>query len=135
MKCALVIDNTLPIGLIANTAAVLALSLGQQAQDIIGPDITDGSGNIHPGITRLPVPTLGASSEFLSALRNRLFAEKYIDVIVIAFSGTAQICKTYAEYGERLACVSSDQLTYLGLGLYGPKKIINQLTGSLPLLR
>jgi len=43
-KCVLLIDSDLSIGLLANTAAVLALTIGKRAEGIIGPDVVDGSG-------------------------------------------------------------------------------------------
>jgi hypothetical protein len=135
MKCVLVIDRALPLGLIANTAAVLSLSLGQRAESLIGPDVIDASGNVHAGITMLPVPTLGASRDEITALRQRLFAEEFATMLVVGFSGTAQTCKTYTEYREKLAGVESSQLSYLGIGLVGPRKLVNQITGALPLLR
>lgn len=36
MKCVIVIDHTLPLGLIANTSAVLAISIGNKIKEIVG---------------------------------------------------------------------------------------------------
>ena len=37
-KCVLVIDGTLPLGLIANTAAILGITLGKHLPQAVGPD-------------------------------------------------------------------------------------------------
>ena len=58
MKCVMVIDEELPLGLIANTAAVLAMSIGDKIKGIIGDDVRDGDGQLHRGITNLPIPLL-----------------------------------------------------------------------------
>lgn len=65
MKCVMVIDADLPAGLIANTAAVLALTLGKEIEGIIGPTVKDGSGHPHEGITTIPIPILKGNSQKL----------------------------------------------------------------------
>lgn len=135
MKCVLIIDKDLPLGLVANTAAVLALSLGGKMKHVVGPDVVDASGFSHPGITTLPIPALSASAEAIRELRERLYADDCKQVSVVDFSWTAQSCKSYREYAEKLSSVRSSELQYLGLALYGPKSKVSRLTGSLALLR
>lgn len=134
-KCAIVIDEELPLGLIANTATILGVTLGKQASELVGQNITDQSGVEHLGIVKTPVPILKASKEHLQELRDKSISDLYSDVTVIGFSDTAQRCKTYQEYIEILGRAFTGDYHYLGLGFYGEKKNINRLTGSLPLLR
>ncbi|MEN6384757.1 MAG: DUF2000 family protein, partial [Phycisphaerales bacterium] len=64
MKIVMVINKELPLGLVANTAAVLGISLGKMfQQDIVGCDIQDGDGNIHSGITAKTIPVLAGNRE------------------------------------------------------------------------
>ncbi len=135
MKCVMVIDVNLPTGLIANTAAVLALTLGKEIEEIIGPAVEDGSGRFHVGITTTPVPILKGDALTIKELRNRLYAEEFSDLLVVDFSNAAQITKNYEEYTEKIATFSENDLEYLGLALYGDKKKVNKLTGSMGLLR
>ena len=51
------------------------------------------------------------------------------------FSDVAQGCRVYEEYIKRAGQVESCGMNYLGLALCGPKKLVNKLTGSMPLLR
>ncbi|MDE7261111.1 MAG: DUF2000 domain-containing protein [Oscillospiraceae bacterium] len=51
------------------------------------------------------------------------------------FSGLAQGCRTYGEFIEKMSAVSEPELTYLGVALCGPRKQVDRLTGSIPLLR
>jgi hypothetical protein len=67
-KCVLVLDEQLPVGLAANTAAVLALTLGSRVEALLGPDVRDGSKSVHIGITTLPIPILKADGEKLKRL-------------------------------------------------------------------
>ncbi len=57
-KCVMILDERLPVGLIANTAAILGITLGKMRPEAVGADVTDKTGNIHPGIIEFPVPIL-----------------------------------------------------------------------------
>lgn len=135
MKLVIIINQDLPLGFIANTAAVLGLSLGNRIPDLIGPDIPDKDGSLHLGITRLNIPVLGASREIIKNLREGCYQEAAADLTLIDFNTVAQRSKYYEDYTSRLAAVPREQLEYLGLCIYGAEKRINKLTGSLQLLR
>ena len=49
-KCVVVVDGDLPIGLMINAAACLAVTLGSGVEGIVGEDATDGSGIVHAGL-------------------------------------------------------------------------------------
>ena len=132
MKCVIVIDAELPLGLIANTCAVLALTLGREIDGIIGESIADASDTIHQGITQITLPILKAAAADIRQLRNDAQAAH---LFVVDFCDAAQTSKTYADYGRKVGATSSEKLNYLGLAIYGDKKQITRLTGSLPLLR
>ncbi|USF28474.1 hypothetical protein N510_003435 [Firmicutes bacterium ASF500] len=57
-KCVMVIDESLPLGIIANTAAIMGITLGKKMPEVVGADVTDQSGNEHLGIIEFPVPIL-----------------------------------------------------------------------------
>ncbi|MEK4874065.1 DUF2000 domain-containing protein [Bacillus sp. FSL W8-0102] len=135
MKCVMVIDADLPTGLISNTAAVLALTLGKEIEGIIGPTVKDGSGHPHVGITTTPIPILKGDSLKIKELRNKLYAEEFSDLFVVDFTNAAQTTKSYEEYIEKISTLSTNDLEYLGLALYGDKKKVNKLTGSMGLLK
>lgn len=134
-KAVMIIDGGLPAGLIANTAAILGATLGKQAPEYIGHDVTDASGLTHTGIITIPVPILRGDRERLRTLRNNLFAEEYGDLSVIDFSDIAQGCKTYGDYAELVARTEESAHTYLGVAIFGDRKKVNRLTGDMPLLR
>lgn len=66
-KWVLIVAEALPAGLAANTAAVLALTLGRTAPHLFGPDATDADGRTYPGLTTQPLPVLTAGPEALTA--------------------------------------------------------------------
>lgn len=130
-KCVLVIDKALPQGLIANTAAVLTLSLGKLHPELIGADNINNDGEVHTGITSIPIPILASSSESIKAIRGSLKDE----ATLVDFSNVAQSTKNYQDYSEKLAATKAEDIEYLGIAVYGTKKIINKYTGNLGLIR
>ena len=55
-KCVIILDEGLPLGLLANTAAILGITLGKKMPETVGPDVTDRTGSEHLGIIEFPVP-------------------------------------------------------------------------------
>lgn len=134
-KCVMVVDGQLPPGLAANTAAILGITLGRRRPQIVGADVCDGEGRAHLGIIEFPVPILRAAPEQLKTLREQLYRPEFSDVTAVDFSDLAQGCKTYGEFTGKMAAAPGSALRYLGLALCGPRRKVNKLTGSLPLLR
>ena len=134
-KCVIVVDENLPLGIIANTAAILGITMGMKMPDVVGNDVLDLEGNPHMGIIQFPVPILKGNTEILKKLRTRLFEPKFSELTVVDFSDLAQGCRTYNEFIGKMANTSESRLNYIGIAVCGNKKQINKLTGSMPLLR
>lgn len=134
-KCVMVIDENLPLGIVANTAAILGITLGKNMPEVVGADVTDQTGNAHLGIIEFPVPILKGNIERIKAIREKLYEPDFSDLTVVDFSDLAQSCKTYDEFMEKMKAVSEPGLNYFGIAICGAKKKVNKLTGSMPLLR
>jgi len=134
-KCVLIIDYTQSTGIIANIASVLSISLGKSIKDIVSYDVYDKQGGKHPGITQLPIPVLGASRKTIKEIRQSLLLKDYEELVLIDFSTIAQQSKTYEEYESSILNTEEKDIDYIGIGIYGEKKIINKVTGSLSLIR
>lgn len=132
-KCVIVVDENLPVGLTANTAAILGVTLGARLPEVVGANVRDGEGNEHLGIIGFPVPILKASADMLKKLRFSLYDKLHDDLTVVDFTDIAQSCKTYGEFIDKIG--STEDLCYFGIAICGDKKKVNSLTGSLPLLR
>jgi hypothetical protein len=133
LKCVVVLAEDLPAGLQANTAGVLSFTLGSELREVVGSTVVDGSGEEHLGITEIPIPMLSAAPETVAKIRRE--AGHDTEAVVVAFTDAAQTSKTYDEYRQKMASRGAEDLRYLGVGLCGEKKLVNRLTGSLPLLR
>ena len=134
-KCVMVVDEKLPLGMIANTAAIMGITIGKKMPEVVGADVADQSGNKHLGIIEFPVPILKGSPEIIKEIREKLYKPEFQDLSVVDFSDLAQGCKTYCEFVEKMSQAPESSLQYLGLAICGSKKKVNKLTGSMPLLR
>ena len=134
-KCVMIIDESLPLGIISNTAAVMGVTIGKLLPQAVGADVTDQTGHGHLGIIEFPIPILKGNREKIKQLRIRLYDESFSDLKVVDFSDTAQSCKTYDEYIKKMAGVPETELSYLGIAICGDKKKVNMLTGNMSLLR
>lgn len=134
-KCVIVINEDLPLGVIANTSAILGITLGKNIPEFVGEDTFDASGKDHLGIIKIPVPILKGNKEILRKLRQELYTEAYSEIIAVDFSDVAQGCNIYSEYIQKAAITSEEEHNYLGIAICGNKKKVNKLTGSMPLLR
>ena len=72
-KSVMIIDEALPLGIIANTAAILGITLGKKRPDIVGCDVTDQNGNVHLGIIAFPIPVLKGTKDSIREIRQRLY--------------------------------------------------------------
>jgi hypothetical protein len=135
MKCVMIIDENLPVGLIANTAAVLALSIGDRVKGIIGEDVKDQDGQVHRGITQVPIPLLKGNNDLIHSIRDQLLTTDSEDIFFVDFCDVAQKSKAYPQYKAKLESTPTDQLVYLGIAICGPKKQVDRLSGNIGLLR
>lgn len=133
-KCVMVIDEHLPLGIIANTAAIMGITLGKKIPQVVGADTYDKTGNAHSGIIEFPVPILKGNAAVIKALREQLYDPDFSDLTVVDFSDLAQSCKTYTEFMEKMKNTSELNLNYFGIAICGTKKKVNKLTGSMALL-
>jgi len=66
MKCVMVIDEALPLGIITNTAAVMGVTIGKHLPQSVGTDVVDQTGYEHLGIIEFPIPILKGSNSSCS---------------------------------------------------------------------
>lgn len=135
MKCVMIINSELPIGIVANTSAILGITLGKHIPEQIGTDVIDASGQSHLGIITIPVAMLRGDKVVLKDLRKRLYSPEFTDLVVVDFSDVAQSCNIYSGYIAKAAITTEQDHNYFGIAIYGNKKKVNKLTGFMPLLR
>lgn len=134
-KCVMVIDERLPLGIAANAAAIMGITIGKKMPEIVGADVSDKTGNAHAGIIEFPVPILKGNAESIKMIREKLYEPDFSDLTAVDFSDLAQGCRTYDEFTAKMKETLEMDLNYFGVAVCGPKKKVNKLTGSMPLLR
>jgi hypothetical protein len=109
------------------------MSVGRKHPELVGVDLEDRDGNIHEGITTVAIPVLKGGknlTQMRSSLRDRASELTIVDVV-----SATSVTRSYEEYAEKMKVTPAEELEYYGLAVYGPKKIVNQYTGALGLLR
>lgn len=134
-KCVMVFNEELPLGIIANTVGILGITLGKYIPETVGPTVFDKDQYQHLGIITTPVPILKTTQAKIKEIRQQLYLPDFKDLIVVDFSDVAQSCNIYDEYIAKANQTAEEDFTYYGIAIYGTKKLVNKLTGSLPLLR
>ncbi|MCW3482094.1 DUF2000 domain-containing protein [Neisseriaceae bacterium JH1-16] len=133
-KCVIVLDQALPPGAAANTAAVLALSLGRAHPALIGADLHDQAGQPHLGITTAAIPILKNDTAALRTLRAAL-REHEPALTVVDLSSATRRTRSYAEYAADLAATPAEAIDYQGIALCGDAQLVTRYTGSHSLWR
>ena len=127
VKWAIVIDRDLPRGLQANAAACLAASVGVAVPAIVGSGGVDASGLAHAGLPWTGCTVLGAPAAIVARIRSEAAAEPDLMVSI------AQRANVYDDYLAELA--RTEEPSYYAVSLFGPRALVERLTGRLPLLR
>lgn len=131
-RCVIVLDKALPVGRLANAAAVIALTIGQRHPILVGEPLIDGAGVTHPGLIPIGIAILAADQVDLPAIRQKGLAAS-CDVIDFPVQG--QETTNYAAFRDVVASVPAAELTYVGVALVGQKKEIGKIVGNLGLLK
>lgn len=99
-KGVMVIDETLPLGIIANTAGILGDSIGAYVPEFVKVDVVDQSNYEHKGIVTILIPILKGNRDCMKELRSKLYEKTNEQIVTVNFSDLAQGCKNYTEYGH-----------------------------------
>lgn len=132
-KIVVLLAEELPLGLAMNALSVISVSLGKDIPGLVGQDLFSLDRVRYPGVVTTPLPILKAPQPLLDTILGDFRASQ--DIALYPFSCLAQSCRTYPEYEEKLSGQASTALALAGLGLVGPRKEINKVSGSLALYR
>jgi hypothetical protein len=133
-RVAVVLDPSLPPGLLANTAAVICIGLGAAVPSLAGVVLRDAAGRPVAVGSMRPVPVLRGDGAVLGALLER--ASPAPDgAAVVPFPRFSRAMHDFEEYRAALPRADLAAATLDGVGLAGPAAWVRSLTGSLPLLR
>jgi hypothetical protein len=133
VRWAMVVDGGLPAGLVTNAAACLGAAVAALVSAAIGDSARDASVTSHPGLPWLGCTILRGRRDTVRAVHSKALGDP--EVLVADMAAVAQQVRVYADYLPKVRDASEEQLAYYAVSVVGPRKAIDRLVGSLPLLR
>lgn len=125
-KIVLVLKNNIEPWQAMNVSGHLSVSLGQQAEDLMGRKIhKDASGLVHKGISRFGYVTLAAKS---GQLRNLISELRQTNLLFVDYPKEMLDTKTDDDLNEQIIKKEEEKMEYLGVIIYGETDKIDKLT-------
>lgn len=130
-KTALVLRSDLENWQIANVAAFLAGGLAATHDYLKGGVYVDGSGRSYSPLTREPIFVLGGSLDELRRTHQRALSRELVPAVYIE-----EMFKTANDDDNRAAFAAApiEALNFVGIGVHGPRKIVDKVINSLKFL-
>lgn len=133
-RIAVIVDPSLPLGLLANTVATIGIGIGAAAPGFGNSTLTDLTRRSVQTSANRPVPILQASPEGIGTLLLRAFPVPDGGILV-PFPRFARNIHLFADYLADFPQRDLGKEIIEGLGVAGPGKWVKSLTGNLKLLR
>jgi hypothetical protein len=131
MKIAIVLNDELGKGYLANAAACIASGLFNKEEDILGPKI-DGDGFTYIPITKIPILIVRKANKTWKELLDRA---KKNNLKYMVFTKEGQSTTSYDSYMERVSGKPIDAVEVLGIGVLGDEQQVTKFSGDLGLLK
>ena len=133
-RVAVVVDPSLPVGLLANTVATISIGIGAAEPGLGNISLIDADGRAVKTSANCPVRILQASSDAMKVLLIKALPAPEGGAVV-PFPGFARKLHVFEQYAEEILRRNLADEHIDGLGLIGPAKWVSSLTGSFKLLR
>ncbi len=131
MKAAIVLDEKLPPGLLANAAACITTGIFRGEEAALGPEVPAGDYTFI-AITKIGIPILKKGHKDFPELLERA---KVNNLKTMVFTYEAQSTNSYEEYMRRVKDKKLADLKIVGIGVIGEDEPVTKFAGDLPLLR
>lgn len=131
IKPVIILANTLPTGQKANFSAILGMTLSHLHPELLGNATPTADGISLAGITNVALPVLGAQEDDMLAI----FLAAVVLPVRAAYMRAAYEARNYDDYTARISTVPLTGHMPLGILLAGPRKAVDRICGSLPLIR
>ncbi len=130
-KTVLVLRRDLAGWQAANVAAFLAGGLAGAHPHIVGEPYRDGGGRTYTPLIREPVFVYGATLEELRRTHQRILSRELVPAIYIE---PMFITTNDADNRAAVAAAPADALDFVGVGVHGPRKVIDKIVNGLKFL-
>lgn len=130
-KFSIILPQNLTPAKLAKVSAYIGMTFGYHFPTMVGRDMHIDN-HVHLGITTQNLPVLdGLEEDNIKSLRLALLDKPQI--FVISIPSMIADCKDYNELAHRMNAHTIDDLTFWGLGLFGPQTQIAEITTGLKL--
>lgn len=133
-RIAVIVDPSLPLGLIANTVATISVGIGAAEPRFGNTEMADAAGRRVRNSADRPVPILQATGDEISAVLIKASPVPE-GAVIVPFPRFARSLHDFAEYQAVFPLRDLGTEILDGLGISGPEKWVRSLTGNLRLLR
>lgn len=130
-KAAIVINEKLNAGLLANAAACITSGLFNNEEEVLGQEI-QGQGIVFIPITKIPILILKQNNKPWKELLDRTKKNK---LKYMLFTKEGQSTTNYEEYIARVQGKALENIEVVGFGVIGDEKAVGSFAGDLALLR
>lgn len=131
MKIAIVFNEELGKGHLANAAACIASGLFNKEEGILGPQI-EGNGFTYIPITNIPILIVKKAGKTWKELLDRAKRNK---LKYMVFTREGQSTTSYDSYVERVTGKPIDEVEVIGIGVLGDEQQVTRFSGDLGLLK
>lgn len=132
LKWVVVVNGELPPGRAANAAVCAAAPTAARVPGLLGTDVADAEGDVHPGLPWVGCSVLTADSATLRTIRAK--AASYQDVFVADMPAVAQRTLVYTDYAATVSGTAAAELDYCAVSIVGPRNRVDRIVGKLPLM-
>ena len=132
LKWVVIVDETLPAGLMANAAVCVAAATGAQVAGLIARGGPDAEGSWRPGLPWAGCTVLGAGPAQLAEARATAAAGE--NILVVDMPAAAQTNRVYDEYLEELSTTPPEKLSIGAVSIIGPRNRVDKIVKRLSLL-
>lgn len=132
LKWVIVVNRDLPPGRAANAAICAAAPTVARVPGLLGADVADASGSLHPALPWVGCSVLAADPVTLRAVRAG--AASCADTFVADMPAVAQHTLVYTDYAAAVASTDGAEMDYLAVSIVGPRNRVSKIVGKLPLL-
>jgi hypothetical protein len=130
-KTALILRKDLAAWQMANVSAFLAGGLAGSHAHLMGEPYRDAAGRIYTALIREPMFVYGATLEELQRTHQRALSRELVPAIYIEpmFATTND-----SDNRAAVAAANSEALDLVGVGIHGPRKVVDKVVNGLKFL-
>ncbi|HYZ54473.1 MAG TPA: DUF2000 domain-containing protein [Streptosporangiaceae bacterium] len=132
LKWVVVVNGDLPPGRAANAAVCAAAPTVAAVPGLLGIDVADAEGTVHPGLPWVGCAVLVADSATLRTVRAKAASSR--DTFVADVPAAAQSTRVYSDFVAALGKTLAEDMDYCAVSIVGPRNRVDKIVGKLPLM-